>query len=259
MLPGLGPREDALAAIQEAVSIYRELAAARPEAFRPDLARALTNLSLWLAGLGRGEDALAAGEEAVSIYRDLAAARPEAFRPDLARALTNLSLWLAGLGRGEDALAAIQEAVSIYRALAAARPEAFRPGLAVALTNLSLWLAGLGRGEDALVASQEATDTYRELAGWWAAVHQNELEQSFLVVATLAHGEDLDDTFPGSLSSDNGPLSDLPARNQLRRADRSGDAGLPPGVAGPGHRVSGRPGRSGLLRAPQKPHKPATR
>ena len=59
--------------------------------------------------------------------------------------------------------------------------------------------------------------------------------------------------------SDNGPLSDLPARNQLRRADRSGDAGLPPGVAVPGHRVSGRPGRSGLLRAPQKPHNSATR
>ena len=50
--------------------------------------------------------------------------------------------------------------------------------------------------------------------------------------------------------SDNGPLSDLPAPNQLRRADCSGDAGLPPGVTVPGHRVLGRPGRSELLRAP---------
>jgi len=61
------------------------------------------------------------------------------------------------------------------------------------------------------------------------------------------------------VNSPDGPLSDLPARNQLRRADRSGDGGLPPEVAVPGHRVSGRPGRSGLLRPPQKPHKPATR
>jgi len=47
---------------------YRELAAARPAAFRPDLAElasALNNLSLRLADLGRREDALAAIGEAV--------------------------------------------------------------------------------------------------------------------------------------------------------------------------------------------------
>ena len=38
-LADLGRREEALAAIQEAAGIYRELAAARPDAFRPDLAR----------------------------------------------------------------------------------------------------------------------------------------------------------------------------------------------------------------------------
>ena len=45
-LGDLGRREDALAAIQEAVTIYRELAAARPDAFRPDLARSLNNLAI---------------------------------------------------------------------------------------------------------------------------------------------------------------------------------------------------------------------
>ena len=44
-LADLGRREDALAAIQEAATIYRELAAARPDAFRPDLAMSLNNLS----------------------------------------------------------------------------------------------------------------------------------------------------------------------------------------------------------------------
>jgi hypothetical protein len=43
---------------------------------------------------------------------------------------------------------------------------------------------------------------------------------------------------------DNGPLSDLPARNQLRRADRSGDAGYLRESRYPGHRVSGRPDRA---------------
>ena len=37
-LADLGRREEALAAIEEAVTIHRELAAARPDAFRPDLA-----------------------------------------------------------------------------------------------------------------------------------------------------------------------------------------------------------------------------
>ena len=40
-LRDLGRREEALVAIQEAVGIYRELAAARPDAFRPDLASSL--------------------------------------------------------------------------------------------------------------------------------------------------------------------------------------------------------------------------
>ena len=63
-LADLGRREDALAAIEEAAGIYRELAAARPDAFRPDLAMSLNNLSVRLADLGRREEALAAIEEA---------------------------------------------------------------------------------------------------------------------------------------------------------------------------------------------------
>ena len=105
-LAGLGRREDALAAGEEAAGIYRELAAARPEAFRPDLAMSLSNLASRLAGVGRREDALAAGEEAAGIYRELVAARPDTSRPDLAGSLHNLANRLADLGRREDALAA---------------------------------------------------------------------------------------------------------------------------------------------------------
>ncbi len=163
-LADLGRREDALAASQEAAEVYRELAAFRPDAFRPDLATSLNNLSNRLAGLGRREDALAASQEAAEVYRELAAARPDAFRPDLATSLNNLSVLLADLGRQEEALAAIQEAVTIRRELARARPDAFRPDLAMALNNLSASLAGLGRREDALAAIQEAVTIRRELA-----------------------------------------------------------------------------------------------
>ncbi len=53
-LADLGRREDALAAIEEAAQVYRELAAARPDAFRPALASSLNNLSLRLADLAGG-------------------------------------------------------------------------------------------------------------------------------------------------------------------------------------------------------------
>ena len=157
-LARLGRREEALAAIQEAAAIRRELAEARPDAFRPALAMSLNNLSNRLATWGGGRRRWPRSRRPPSTYRELAAARPDAFRPDLAISLNNLSVRLAGLGRPEEALAAIQEAADTYRELAAARPDAFRPDLAMALNNLSLRLAGLGRREEALAAIQEAAD-----------------------------------------------------------------------------------------------------
>jgi hypothetical protein len=106
-LGDLGWPEEALAAIQEAVTLFRELAAARPDAFRPDLAQSLNNLSGRLDVLGRPEEALAAIQEATGIYRELAAARPDAFQPSLATLLNNLSNRLADVGRAGEALAAI--------------------------------------------------------------------------------------------------------------------------------------------------------
>jgi hypothetical protein len=176
------------------VTYYRAgMASGEPDAFRPDLAMSLNNLSIRLAGLGRREDALAAIEEAVTIRRELAAARPDVFRPDLANSLNNLSNRLAGLGRREDALAAIEEAVTIRRELAAARPDAFRPDLAMSLNNLSASLAGLGRREDALAAIEEAVTIRRELAARWPDAYHHELEQSLRVAAWLEHGDDLSD------------------------------------------------------------------
>jgi Tetratricopeptide repeat/Anaphase-promoting complex subunit 5 len=163
-LAGLGRREEALAAIEEATGLYRELAAARPDAFGGRLGSALNNLSNRLSELGRPEEALAAIEEATGLYRELAAARPDAFGGRLGMALTNLSSRLSALGRREEALAAIEEATSAYRDLAAARRDAFLPDLALSLNNLASKVADLGRWEESLAASQEAAGLFRELA-----------------------------------------------------------------------------------------------
>jgi len=171
-LSALGRYDEAWTATREAVDLYRALAAARPDAVRPNLARSLTNLGNVLAALGRYDEALQATQEAVALYRALAAARPDAVRPDLARSLNNLGLRLADLGRHEEALAATREAVAIRRALAAANPpqagglggDAFRPDLASSLHNLGVALAALGRHEEALAATREAVAIRRALA-----------------------------------------------------------------------------------------------
>ena len=163
-LADLGRREDALAAIDEAVSAYRQLAATRPDTFLPNLAVSLNNQSNRLSQLGRREDALAAADEAVSAYRQLAATRPDTFLPNLAASLNNQSNRLSQLGRREDALAAADEAASAYRQLATTRPDAYLPNLALALNNQSVCLADLGRHEDALAAADEAVSAYRQLA-----------------------------------------------------------------------------------------------
>ncbi len=46
----LGRREESLQAAQEAVETYRKLAQTRPDAFLPDLAMSLNNLSVRLGG-----------------------------------------------------------------------------------------------------------------------------------------------------------------------------------------------------------------
>jgi len=163
-LSALGRREEALDAATKAVAIDRDLATARPDAFRAGLAGSLNNLANRLSGLGRREEALDAATEAVAIRRDLAAARPDAFRPDLAGSLNNRANRFSDLGRREEALDAATEAVAIYRDLAAARPDAFRPGLAMSLTNLATFLSDLGRREEALDAATEAVAIYRDLA-----------------------------------------------------------------------------------------------
>ncbi|HEY0166075.1 MAG TPA: tetratricopeptide repeat protein [Jatrophihabitans sp.] len=122
-LDNLGRYELALAAAEEAVALYRELAAQLPNAHLSGLAGALNNLGGRLSRLGQYELALAAAEEAVTLRRRLVEQRPDAYLPGLAGALANVGSRLDNLGRYELALAAAEEAVTLYRGLAGHRPR----------------------------------------------------------------------------------------------------------------------------------------
>ncbi len=78
-LSDLGQREQALEAAQEAVELYRELAATRRDAFRPYLARSLSVMADCLENVGRDEEAIYAGEQAVATLSPYFVARPAAF------------------------------------------------------------------------------------------------------------------------------------------------------------------------------------
>ncbi len=125
-LSDLGRREEALAATEEAVDIYRQLAAARPDAFLPDLAMCAEQpRQPALATLGRREEALAADEEAVDIRRRARRRRPDAFLPDLATSLGALSQVLAGLDRAAEAAEAAGEGLTMVAPLVERHSAAF--------------------------------------------------------------------------------------------------------------------------------------
>ena len=157
----MGRRADAVAPAEEAVTLYRDLAAANP-AYLPDLAGALTNLGNRYSEVGRRADAVAPAEEAVTLRRDLAAANP-AYLPDLAGALGNLGNRYSDVGRPPDAVAPAEEAVTLRRDQAAANP-AYLPDLAGALSNLGNRYSDVGRTADAVAPAEEAVTLRRDQA-----------------------------------------------------------------------------------------------
>ncbi len=101
-LSDLGQREEALQAAQEAVAMRRELAAQRPDAFRPDLATSLNNLANFLSELGQREEALQAAEEAVTLLSAYFLAQPGAFGQWMAVCLRNYLTYAERVGIQPD-------------------------------------------------------------------------------------------------------------------------------------------------------------
>ena len=102
-LSELGRREEALTVAQEAADLRRELAAARPDAFRPDLAGSLNNLANRLSELGRREEALTVAQEAVAILAPYFLGRPLAFVQWMATMVKNYLDLIERLDREPDA------------------------------------------------------------------------------------------------------------------------------------------------------------
>ncbi|RSM57204.1 hypothetical protein DMH03_28595 [Amycolatopsis sp. WAC 01376] len=163
----VGDRARALAAIDEAVTHYRQLAENNPGAFLPNLTGSLNNQATLRGGVGDRAGALAAIDEAVTHYRQLAENNPGAFLPNLASSLNNQATLRGGVGDRAGALAAIDETVTHYRRLDEndkSVPGAFLPSLAMALNNQATLRSGVGDRAGALAAIDETVTHYRQLA-----------------------------------------------------------------------------------------------
>ena len=146
------------------MAIRRELAAADPDRYRPDLAASLSNLGVTSRSWAARRGAAAARRRWRSTGSWRRRPRPVPARPGRARCPTSAS-GSSELGRPAEALPVTQEAVAIRRELAAAYPDRYRPDLARSLTNLGVRFSELGRPAEALPADQEAVrDLGRELA-----------------------------------------------------------------------------------------------
>ena len=155
--------EEALAAAEESVRLYRELAGKDPAHARR-LASALLGLANRQASVGLHQQALDADAEAVGVLRGLQRDDPGA-RLEFGRALSHLSSDLGRFERIDEALGAAEWAVSILEPLFAAtdHPE-IGSELAGAYTNFSNRLTDAGRQDAALEATKQAVAVYRRIA-----------------------------------------------------------------------------------------------
>ncbi|MFI9248141.1 tetratricopeptide repeat protein [Streptomyces sp. NPDC053086] len=95
-----GQHGQAVGALGEAVSIYRQLAQEQPEVYRPKLALTLYQLAAGLKEARLLTAALIAAEESAELYRPLAGDQPHVYQPDLDGVL-RLAQWLESASAGQ--------------------------------------------------------------------------------------------------------------------------------------------------------------
>lgn len=160
VLEEMGRCEDALAATQEAVDVYREIAHTLPEP-GTELALNLHRLGNLFSKLRRRDEAVQAMRESVAMYRQRVAASPDALMLHswFVSSLLDLCSILNALDRNEEALAAAEEAVEVSQNLSGNWPGS--SNLAASLNHLGKTLSALGRHDEALAATRASADLPR--------------------------------------------------------------------------------------------------
>ena len=163
-LMGLGRWNEAMAAGEHAIRLYRRLARRYPDLYQLFLAGSLDNQAIALSSTNRLEKALKASQLARAVYRVLAADDSDAHLVGLARSLSSVSGIFAGLGAHQAALNTSAEAVAILSQLADRKPGRYLPELASALHNQASHYARAGWFDEAEAVSVRTVAIRRRLA-----------------------------------------------------------------------------------------------
>ncbi|MEU8260677.1 tetratricopeptide repeat protein [Micromonospora sp. NPDC048999] len=159
----LGRPEEALAAHQEAMDLYRALPLLGQSRWAPTGQAAAAGLADSLAVVGRWEDALAVAEEFRGELESRVWLRlqPRQARLLLHRLLRVVAHCQEALGKPEAALRTAEKAVAHQRRLVLAAPAAYGAGLGDPLHTLGMLLARAGRRDEAADRLAEAVDVAR--------------------------------------------------------------------------------------------------
>jgi tetratricopeptide (TPR) repeat protein len=156
--------KEAEASYQEALTTYRDLAKADPQAYSSYVATTLNNLGILYKDTQRLKEAEASLKEALTIRRDLAKTNPQTYSSDVALTLNNLGVLYGNTQRLKEAEVSLQEALTIRRDLAKANPQAYSSYVAAALNNLGVLYKDTQRFKEGEASHQEALTIRRELA-----------------------------------------------------------------------------------------------
>ncbi|PUB25326.1 tetratricopeptide repeat protein [Promicromonospora sp. AC04] len=158
-----GDPSAAVPVLREAVGLWRGLAWADEDRYRPPLCTALNNLGLGYWGVGRHRDALAVQEEVIALCGRFPPGDAPWADAEHARALQNAGVSYTELGRVSEIEPAQRASLDIYRRLAEGDPVQYEPRVAAVLGNFEA-LTENGRPDDALPANAEAVAIRRRLA-----------------------------------------------------------------------------------------------
>ena len=157
----------------EAISIYRNLAADKTEISEFKLAAALNNLAILHRNTQRFDLAEKEYVEALEIRRRLAERNPDAYEGDVAMTLNNLADLHLNTKRFDLAEEEYTESLEIRRRLAERNPDAFESKVAMTLYNLAYLHSDTQRFDLAEGEYSEALRIYRRLAERNPSAYEN--------------------------------------------------------------------------------------
>ncbi len=149
---------------QEALDLYRKLAAKTPGVYLPGVATTLNNLAVLYNDTQRPREAEQAYDEALATYRELSKIKGETYLAGVAITLINLAVLYRNSQRPQEAEQAYKEALTVFETLAEDNPDEYLQYVARTLNNSAALYSETERPQELESALTKAFIIYKKLA-----------------------------------------------------------------------------------------------